>query len=179
VAARDPYQPPVREVEVEVLPPESVGTPHEVEPLFRWLALFMDNLVRIPGTNFRIGLDPIIGLVPGIGDTGSALISAMALVKAARLGLPKIVMARMSLNILINQIIGTVPVVGDAFSAWFKSNARNYKLLQEHTGPRRKSNRSDWAFVIGVIFIMGLIVLAGLSMSFLLIRELLRLFGLA
>jgi len=60
MAPTDPRQPPVQEVEFEVLPPESAGTPREVEPLFRWLALFMDNLFRMPGTNFRIGLDPII-----------------------------------------------------------------------------------------------------------------------
>ncbi|CAN5574974.1 hypothetical protein BH20VER1_BH20VER1_13740 [soil metagenome] len=179
MAPTDPRQPPVQEVEFEVLPPESAGTPREVEPLFRWLALFMDNLFRVPGTNFRIGLDPIIGLVPGIGDTGSALISAMALVKAARMGLPKIILARMAVNILVNQIGGFVPLFGDAFSAWFKSNARNYKLLQEHAGPRRKSNRSDWIFVVGVLLLLGTIVLVGLALSLFIIQQLLRLLGLA
>jgi len=166
-------------VEFEVLPPESATDSREAEPLFRWLAFFMDNLVRVPGTNFRIGLDPIIGLIPGVGDTGAAVISAMALLKAARLGLPKIVMARMALNILINQIVGIVPVVGDAFSAWFKSNARNYKLLQEHAGPRRKSNRSDWAFVVGVLLLLGLVVVVGLGVTVFVLQQLFQLLGLA
>src|SRR5438876_8574308 len=93
----------------------------------------MDNFVRFPGTGFKIGLDPLIGLLPGLGDTGSALVSAFALIQAARLGVPKILLARMSLNIVINELVGIVPVIGDAFSFWFKSNARNYQIIREHT----------------------------------------------
>jgi hypothetical protein len=66
-------------------------------------------------------------------DTGSELVSAFALIQAARLGVPKILLARMSLNILINEFVGIVPVVGDAFSFWFKSNARNYQIIKDHT----------------------------------------------
>ena len=87
----------------------------------------MDEFLRVPGTKFRFGLDPLIGLIPGVGDTGSAFVSAFALIQAARSGLPKILLARMSLNILINELIGIIPGVGDAFSFWFKSNARNYR----------------------------------------------------
>ncbi|MBA3884042.1 MAG: DUF4112 domain-containing protein, partial [Chthoniobacterales bacterium] len=87
----------------------------------------MDNLIRVPGTKVRFGIDPLIGLIPGLGDTGSAMVSAMALIQAARYGLPKIVLARMSVNILLNELIGIVPIVGDAFSFWFKSNARNHE----------------------------------------------------
>ena len=127
----------VEELEFEILPPEEEQRKRsELEPLFRLLALFMDNLVRVPGTNFRFGLDPLLGLLPGFGDTGSALISAMALISAARRGLPKILLARMSLNILINEAIGIIPIVGDAFSFWFKSNARNYELLRRHAAAR-------------------------------------------
>jgi len=79
----------VQEVEWEVLPPEEKEKRPELEPLFRWLALIMDNLLRVPGTNFRFGLDPVMGLLPVLGDTGSTLISAMALIAAARRGLPK------------------------------------------------------------------------------------------
>jgi hypothetical protein len=172
-----PTTPPVQEVKFDVLPPEGADPQKELDPLFRWLAFFMDNLVRLPGTNFRIGLDPIIGLIPGIGDTGAALISATALIKAARMGLPKIVLARMAVNVLINQIVGIVPVFGDVFSAWFKSNARNYILLQEHGTRRRASTRGDWFFVIGVLALLGLIVLAGLSLTVIILREMLRLIG--
>ena len=173
-------RPPLQEDdEWEVLPPEhkSAGT-KPVEPLFRLIALFMDNLIRVPGTNFKVGLDPIIGLIPGIGDTGAALVSAMALVQAARLGLPKIVLARMATNILVNEAIGIVPIVGDAFSFWFKSNARNYELIKQYsTGARRGARRSDWVFVIGVLIALVLIVCTGIALSLFLLQQLFALAG--
>jgi len=88
----------------------------------------MDNFLRFPGTKLRFGVDPIIGLLPGIGDAASAIISTLALVYAARYRLPKILLVRMALNILINELVGIIPVLGDAFSFWFKSNVRNYEL---------------------------------------------------
>ena len=165
-----------REVEWEVLPPEEKETRSELEPLFRWLALIMDNFLRVPGTNFRFGLDPIIGLLPGLGDTGSAVISAMALIAAARRGLPKILLARMSLNILINEAVGIVPILGDAFSFWFKSNVRNYELLRKHAAAPRRSTTSDWIFVAGVLGALVLILIVSLALSFWLLYTLARLF---
>jgi hypothetical protein len=136
----------------------------------------MDEFIRVPGTKFKVGLDPLIGLVPGLGDTGSALVSAFALVQAARLGVPKILLARMSLNILINELVGVVPVVGDAFSFWFKSNARNYQIIKNHTAaPGSVSRRSDWIFVIAVLVLLFGIVCCGLVVTFLFLRELGRL----
>src|SRR3954470_19397943 len=136
--------------EWELLPPEEKEKRRAIEPLFRWLASLMDNFLRVPGTNFRIGLDPLIGLVPGLGDTASAIVSAVALIYAARQGLPKILLARMATNILINELIGIVPGVGDAFSFWFKSNARNYALLKKFSDTPAKSRKSDWIFVVAV-----------------------------
>jgi hypothetical protein len=164
-----------QEVEWEVLPPEEKARRSEVEPLFRWLALIMDNLLRLPGTQFRFGLDPLMGLLPGLGDTGSALISALALVAAARRGLPKILLARMSLNILINEAIGIIPVVGDAFSFWFKSNVRNYELLRRQTAAPRRSSKSDWVFVGLVLAALGAILLVSLAVSFWLLYAIARL----
>jgi len=135
----------------------------------------MDELLRIPGTRFRFGLDPLIGLFPGLGDTASAFVSALTLIQAARLGLPKILLARMSLNILTNEIIGIVPGVGDAFSFWFKSNTRNYELLQRHITAPQRSRKSDWIFVAAVLGLLFLIVCGGLLASVLLFTELLKL----
>ena len=109
----------------------------------------MDEFIRVPGTKFKFGLDPLLGLLPGIGDTGSALVSAFALIQAARLGVPKILLVRMSLNILINELVGIVPVIGDAFSFWFKSNARNYQIIKDHTaapGCRFAQERLDFCY---------------------------------
>jgi hypothetical protein len=165
-------RPRVEEAEFEVLPPERAGDKEPVEPLFRWIAMLMDNLVRVPGTKFRIGIDPILGLIPGIGDTSSAMVSALALIQAARYGLPKIVLARMSVNILLNELIGIVPVVGDAFSCWFKSNARNHELVRAHIGGSRKAGRGDWIFVIGVLVVLALIVAAGIAVSLFVLQQL-------
>jgi hypothetical protein len=170
--------PKVQDAEWEVLPPEQKGDARQVEPLFRWVALIMDNLLRVPGTQFRFGIDPLIGLIPGIGDTGAAMISAFTLIQAARQGVPKIILARMSVNVLLNELIGIVPVLGDAFSFWFKSNARNYELLKKHAaagGAARKAGAGDWFFVVGVLVLLAVLVLAGMFVTLLVIQQLLQL----
>jgi hypothetical protein len=161
----------ILEPDWEVLPPEEKRRRQGLEPLFKWLALIMDEVIRVPGTKFRFGLDPLLGLIPGLGDTSSALVSAFALIQAARLGVPKILLARMSVNILINEVIGVVPIAGDAFSFWFKSNARNHKIIKEHiVSPGSVAKRSDWIFVITVLVILVAIVCLGLVLSFLFLQ---------
>ena len=162
------------EMKWEVLPPEDRQSRRlsGVEPLFKWLALIMDEFLRLPGTKIRFGLDPIIGLLPGLGDTASAIISTFALIYAARCRLPKIVLARMALNILINELVGIVPGIGDAFSFWFKSNARNYQIIKAHiAAPHGVSRRSDWIFVMAVLVLLFGIVCCGLLVTFLFLRE--------
>ena len=159
----------------ELLPPEERQKQAQLEPLFKWLALILDQLIRLPGTRLRFGLDPIIGLIPGIGDTASAMISALSLIYAARCGVPKVLLARMSLNILLNEIIGIVPGVGDAFSFWFKSNLRNYELLQQYMSAPAVSRKSDWLFVILVLAMLFVVVCAGVLVSILVLQGLFRL----
>jgi hypothetical protein len=107
-----------------------------------FLAKILDTSVRIPGTRIYLGLDPLLGLVPGIGDMLANLIGTVILILAARLQVPQIVIARMSLNLLINGIIGTIPILGDLFSVWFRSHARNAVLLREAaTKPHKKQPR--------------------------------------
>jgi len=162
------------ELEFELLPPEDKRRRSDLESIFRWLAIIMDNLLRFPGTQFRFGLDPLIGLLPVIGDTSSAIISALALIAAARRGLPKILLVRMSLNILINEAVGIIPVVGDAFSFWFKSNARNYELFRRHNASPRRSTKGDWLFVSLILGALGLILIVSLGFSFWLLAQLLK-----
>ena len=164
----------MQDADWEVLPPERKGSAQGLEPLFRWIALLMDELILLPGTRFRFGIDPLIGLIPGIGDTASAFVSAAALIKAARHGLPKIVLARMAMNILINEFVGIVPVAGDAFSFWFKSNTRNHQLIKDYVGGRRTARASDWAFVLAILLVLGMVVAAGLFVSLLIIQFILN-----
>jgi len=129
-----------------------------------WLAKFLADLLdqrfTIPGTSIRIGLDPIVSLIPGIGDLLANLTGSLILLIAAQLGVPKIALARMGINVGINTILGAVPIFGDIISIWYRSNVRNVELLERYLA--RQSKRvelSDWLFVIGLI--VGLLVLMG------------------
>jgi hypothetical protein len=170
------HRPPLQEAEWEVLPPEDKPRAR-LESLFRWVALVMDELIGLPNTRFKFGIDPLIGLIPGIGDTASAMVSALLLIQAARRGVPKILLARMSLNILINEIVGIIPGAGDAFSFWFKSNKRNYELLLAHNAGARRASRSDWLFVIAVLVILFVVVAVGILVSLLVLRAIANLLG--
>ncbi|HEY9736502.1 MAG TPA: DUF4112 domain-containing protein [Trichocoleus sp.] len=98
----------------------------------RRISRIMDTAIGIPGTRFRIGLDPILGLVPGAGDLISTSVSAYVLFLAARFRLPGNVLRKMAFNIALESVVGTVPLVGDLFDAAYKSNVRNLALLEEH-----------------------------------------------
>ncbi|WP_088892490.1 DUF4112 domain-containing protein [Leptolyngbya ohadii] len=98
----------------------------------RTFSRLMDSAFRIPGTPFRIGWDPIIGLIPGLGDAIDTGISAYIILMAARFGLPRSVLGWMIFNVGLEAIVGSVPLVGDLFDAFFKSNIRNLVLLERH-----------------------------------------------
>src|SRR4051812_39625802 len=165
----------ILDVDWEVLPPEERGKRKALEPLFKWLAYIMDEVIRVPGTQFRFGLDPLLGLIPGIGDTSSALVSAFALIQAVRVGVPKVLLMRMALNILVNEVVGVIPVIGDTFSFWFKSNARNYEIIKNHRLGPSPPRRSDWLFVIGILVLLVVIVCVGIAISFLILGAMARL----
>lgn len=128
------------------------------------LAKVLDTTVRIPGTSLYLGLDPLIGLIPGIGDALANLIGTLILGIGARLRLPRIVLARMSLNLLINGTVGAIPIVGDLFSVWFQSHARNAALLREAALKPDRETRADWMYVGGIIggtVLLMLLAIAG------------------
>lgn len=109
-------------------------TPPELRSVVsRFLAWLLDDAIRVPGTRFRFGLDPIIGLIPGGGETIASLLGLYLLGDGARRGLPLRTVAKMAGNMLLNAGVGAIPVVGDIFSLWFKSNARNYALIKQWT----------------------------------------------
>ena len=126
------------------------------------LSWLMDDLFRVPVLGWRFGLDALIGLIPGFGDTATSLVSFYILAAAVRYRVPKITLARMGLNIGIDYLVGSLPVVGDVADAWWKSNHMNIDLLKKRatvTSEEARSGRfSDWLFVGGLI--LGLIALA-------------------
>jgi hypothetical protein len=164
----------VEEVEFEVLPPAKEAD----HALSRLVAFLLDDLIPIPGTKHRIGLDPLIGLIPGLGDASGGALGSVILFQALGAGVPRIVIARMAANVLLNALVGAIPGVGDLFSAWFKSNQRNYQLLEKHASGRRASTTGDWVFLGLLLTIVAAGVLtATLAAGYLAFRMLQVLFG--
>ena len=128
--------------------------------LARFLADLLDQRFTIPGTSIRIGFDPIVSLIPGVGDLLANLTGSLIVIIAAQLGVPKIVLARMGINVAINTLLGAVPIFGDVISIWYRSNVKNVELLERYVGrPSKRANSKDWLFVIALI--VGLLVLLG------------------
>jgi uncharacterized protein DUF4112 len=126
-----------------------------IEKRIERLGWLMDDLFRVPVLGWRFGLDALIGLIPGIGDTGTTLVSFYILAAAVRYRVPKITLLRMGMNIGIDYVLGSLPIVGDVADAWWKSNQMNVELLRrratvsaEHA---RAGRLSDWFFVGGII----------------------------
>ncbi|MDX1637928.1 MAG: DUF4112 domain-containing protein [Balneolaceae bacterium] len=123
------------------------------------LADLLDNRFHIPGTNIRFGIDPIIGLIPGAGDWIGAVIALYYPVKAVQLGAKPVVLFWMFLNIAVDLLFGSVPVIGELFDLYWKCNQRNSNLLVEmEQDPDRVVNRSRWLlWALLVAFVMILI----------------------
>ena len=123
-----------------------------VTALRKWaerLVTLLDDRFRIPGTDVRFGLDPIIGILfPGIGDavTGTGSIGLLTL--AVGRGVPRVVLWRMVLNILIDLLFGSLPIIGDIFDVAFKANRRNLELINEHESPQSKATAWDYLVVV-------------------------------
>jgi hypothetical protein len=137
------------------------------------VARLLDNAISIPGTSWKIGLDPIIGLIPGIGDMVGAVLSGYIVVEAVRAEVPTFTLARMLVNVGIDTLLGAVPALGDVFDAAWKSNTMNVALLERHlvttgsTPPKRRN-------VIGVMALaltaLVLIVGAGVALGIFIAR---------
>lgn len=131
------------------------------------LAWLLDNSIRLPG-GFRIGIDGIIGLVPGAGDILGGFLSTMILYQAYRRNIPKMVLARMLINILIDTSIGAIPLVGDLFDFWWKANLRNARLIDRYQREPgkvyRHSTITTISFVVAVLVLIAALVMAVVSL---------------
>ena len=131
----------------------------------RRVSRLLDNAISIPGTKISFGLDPILGLIPGGGDTVTGGIAAYIVVEAARMGIPRDILGKMVGNILIDSFAGTVPVVGDLFDIGWKANVKNIELLEKHLDIA-ESSKSDRLFIFGLILILALIILGFATITF-------------
>jgi hypothetical protein len=143
----------------------------------RWLAWLLDSSIEIPGTRFTVGLDALIGLIPGLGDVIGVLISGYIVKEAAKLGIPKATVARMALNVVIEGLAGIIPFAGDVFDAAWKANQRNVRLLDAHFADPRGTTRTSRLLV--TLIAVGLIALIALigTLTFLLGRWLWQALG--
>lgn len=138
----------------EVLPPriKSGGRLFDDENL-DLLAHILDDFLKIPGTSIRFGLDGIIGLVPGIGDVIGGIASSVIIAAAWMRGVPYITVTRMVVNVGIEVLVGTIPIVGDMFDIAWRANRRNYALLEGSLAQPRKYTVQSWLF-LGALFLV-------------------------
>jgi hypothetical protein len=148
--------------------------PVEIERSLDQLSNLMDGLFRIPGVGWRFGLDAVVGLIPGVGDTATTLVSFYILASAVRYRVPKITLLRMATNIGIDYLIGAVPFVGDVFDVFWKSNQMNVELLRKRAtvsaSEARRGRATDWVFLGVIIAILIGLFVGTLVITFLILR---------
>jgi hypothetical protein len=138
----------------------------------RRISQLLDSAFELPGTSYRIGLDPVIGLVPWVGDLVSPLFTIALLWQAREMALPRVVQLRMVINVAIDALIGAVPVAGDLFDFAWKANNMNMALLERHAHTARRASAGDWLFVAGIIAALLIIAAAPFVILVWLVRAL-------
>jgi len=136
----------------------------------RRLGYLLDNSIPIPGTRFRIGLESIVGLVPGVGDLVGGGFSLYILLQAARMGVPASLLTRMGWNLVVDVVVGAVPFLGDLFDAGFKANMRNLALLDRHTQGPAQSRRASRRFVVVLATLLGLVLIGAFALAVFLVQ---------
>ena len=155
---------------------DTTHQPATVDKGLERLAWLMDDLFKIPVVGGSFGLDALIGLIPGLGDTATSLVSFYILASAVRYRVPKITLLRMGLNIGLDYVVGSLPFLGDIADAWWKSNQKNLDLLRRRATvsaeEAREGRLSDWVFVGGIIVALAALAIASAAISFYLLLRL-------
>ena len=135
----------------------------------RGLSRILDEAIRIPGTNIRVGLDAVLGLIPGGGDLATGLVSGLIMLQAARAGAPGSVLARMLGNVAVDVVIGSIPLIGDVFDVVWRANTKNVRLLdawqRQPSGTRRASAIAVSGFLVALLLLVGLAVWGAISLG--------------
>ena len=134
----------------------------------RRLAQWLDDGIRIPGLGIRIGLDPVLGLLPGLGDAAGAILGGAIVVEAVRRRVPRSALFRMVGNVILDMTAGAIPLLGDAFDFIWKSNRRNLQLLERHSIDPSTAQRADRLVVGGLVVVLMTLcigLLIGLSLA--------------
>jgi len=138
--------------------------------LRKWSVL-LDSAFRVPGTGITFGLDPIFGLIPGLGDLTSPVFAVLLLFHAVRMRIPRVVQCRMAINAAIDLLVGFVPIVGDLFDVGWKANVRNQALLERYARPGSNATRADWIFVLSIVALLVSLAVIPLVLTVLLLSR--------
>jgi AcrR family transcriptional regulator len=144
----------VRPVAGEVVGRSRAERFHEAEARIGRVTHILDDLVPIPGTNQKVGVDPVVGLIPVVGDVVGALAGAWVIAEAARFGIPRVALARMVVNLLVDLGLGMIPVVGIVFDVVSRSNAANLELFRRHALDPDATTAGHWSFFGGLLILM-------------------------
>jgi len=141
------------------------------------LAWLLDNSIPIPGLQFRIGFDAILGLIPGLGDILGVLLSSYIVREAARIGASRSVLIHMAFNVAVEGVVGLVPFIGDLFDAVWKANQRNLALLDAHLQHPHRAARSSRTFVTLLIVVLVAFIALTAALAFVIVRALWQAFS--
>jgi Domain of unknown function (DUF4112) len=154
--------------EPEIIPPGAepkTGSSGLSDSTLSMLASLLDDIFRIPGTSFRFGLDPLIGLVPGLGDLLTGAASFLIILAGWQRGIPRVTLTRMVANVVIDTLVGSVPVLGDLFDAVWKSNRMNLTLLQRASLPSQpRQTWKDWLFLFAIVIGLALVIVVPIAL---------------
>lgn len=137
----------------------------DVEESLDELSRYLDGLFRVPGTDWRFGLDALIGLIPNVGDTLTVLPAFYILLAGARYGVPKITLLRMAVNLAVDYAVGAIPFVGDAFDFVWKANQKNMDLIRERAAGRGEGTAGDYLFLIILLLVLVGLLLGSIFAS--------------
>jgi hypothetical protein len=142
----------------------------------RRLARLWDSSIRIPGTGIQLGLDPLVGLIPGVGDAAGALVASYVVLEAVRCDVPPSTLLRMLANVAIDAVLGTVPVIGDIFDVAWKANIKNVALIEHHLADPHGAQHASRSWIIAVVALLVLLAALTVATGWFVARALIGLF---
>ena len=170
-----PNEPPVRIIVPGSAPPPDADR-DRARANAREIAYWLDSALVVPGTNFRIGFDALIGLIPFLGDLIGMAISGYLVLTAARLGVPRVVLTRMLLNVGTDVALGAVPLAGDVLDAAWRANAKNARLLEQALADPKGTGRASFWVVLGLGAALLALFVGAIVLTAWLVRLVLRAF---
>lgn len=140
-------------------PPKVLPSHPKALQRIRWVSYLLDDSIPLLNTGYRMGIDPILGLLPGVGDSLSLLISIYVVMESVRFGLPKRTLARMVVNLVLDTVAGSVPIAGNIFDVAWKANRHNLRLLEAHLADPKPPTLSDRLVMFGIVGILIALIL--------------------